>query len=195
MKAKIFLFSLASLMSFNLSAASYKTVTVNAQGETLDQAIDVGLRRAVEQISGVSIESSRSSLTTYSAKNESAEAELNLVDGTFVATKGGDVKYRILSEECGNNGCRVQLEVDVAVDPKENMVDPNANRRTIAIAQFSGARGQSISNKLKDLIVQDRKFKVLNAVFALASAVFCIKSSVSLFVNKPVKMSRSLPFT
>ncbi|WP_162064054.1 hypothetical protein [Vibrio taketomensis] len=142
-------------------AKSYETVVTSGQGETLDQAIDVGLRRAVEQVSGVSIDSGRISTTTYSSDNEKSDVKSALVEGTEMTTKG-NVKYRILSEKCLNDFCNVRLEVQVEVDPRDKVKDLNANRRTIAMGDFTGPHSKTMTNKVKDLLVQDRKFKVLN---------------------------------
>ncbi|WP_406734434.1 hypothetical protein RJD39_21820 [Vibrio scophthalmi] len=144
-----------------VNASSYETVITTGQGETLDQAIDQGLRRAIEQVSGVSIDSARISTTTYSSNNEGSDAKEAMIDGTHMSAKG-NVKYRVLTEKCLNDFCNVRLEVNVKVDPKDKVKDLNANRRTIAIGDFTGPKGATITNKVKDLLVQDRKFKVLN---------------------------------
>lgn len=143
------------------NASSYETVITTGQGETLDQAIDQGLRRAIEQVSGVSIDSARISTTTYLSDNEGSDAKEAMIDGTHMSAKG-DVKYRVLTEKCLNDFCNVRLEVNVKVDPKDKVKDLNANRRTIAIGDFTGPKGATITSKVKDLLVQDRKFKVLN---------------------------------
>ncbi|RBW63996.1 hypothetical protein DS893_17135 [Vibrionales bacterium C3R12] len=142
-------------------AASYEKVVTTGQGETLDQAIDVGLRRAVEQVSGVSIDSSRISTTTYSANGDKSEAKEAMIDGVHTTAKG-NVKYRILNEQCLNDFCNVKLEVSVKVDPRDKIKDLNSNRRTIAVGQFSGPRGSTIAKKVQEFLVQDRKFKVLS---------------------------------
>ncbi|CAM3143020.1 hypothetical protein [Vibrio rarus] len=142
-------------------AASYEKVVTTGQAETLDQAIDVGLRRAVEQVSGVSIDSSRISTTTYSSNGEKSEAKEAMIDGVHTTAKG-NVKYRILNEQCLNDFCNVRLEVSVKVDPRDKIKDLNSNRRTIAVRQFSGPKGSTISKKVQQFLVQDRKFKVLS---------------------------------
>ena len=161
MNAKAILFTSLILCSFTSGAASYEKVVTSGQGETLDLAIDVGLRRAVEQVSGVSVDSARISATTYSSDDDGSSAKEAMIDGTHMSAKG-DVKYRVLSEKCLNDFCNVRLEVSVKVDPKDKIKDLNANRRTIAIGDFSGPKGSTITNQVKDLLVQDRKFKVLH---------------------------------
>ncbi|MBA5763832.1 hypothetical protein H2O73_15815 [Vibrio sp. 404] len=161
MKVKLLLSAALCLFSSMAMATSYETVVTTGQGETLDQAIDVGLRRAVEQVSGVSIDSARISTTTYSSDEKGSSAKEAMIDGTHMSAKG-DVKYRVLSEKCLNDFCNVRLEVSVKVDPRDKVKDQNANRRTIAVGNFTGPKGATITNKVKDLLVQDRKFKVLN---------------------------------
>jgi len=150
----------ATLFSCSSFAASYEKVVTTGQGETLDQAIDVGLRRAVEQISGVSIESSRSSLLMSASDGKTKQLVDSMADGTATYSRG-DVKYKILSEKCSNDGCKVRLEVKVKVDPRDKIKDLNANRRTIAVGHFSGPKGTTIGKNVEELLVQDRKFKVL----------------------------------
>lgn len=90
-----------------VNASSYETVITTGQGETLDQAIDQGLRRAIEQVSGVSIDSARISTTTYSSNNEGSDAKEAMIDGTHMSAKG-NVKYRVLTEKCLNDFCNVR---------------------------------------------------------------------------------------
>lgn len=155
---------LISVLLFGVSsaqAASYEKVVTTGQGETLDQAIDVGLRRAVEQVSGVSIDSSRVSTTTYSSNGDKSEAKEAMIDGVHTTAKG-NVKYRILNEQCLNDFCNVKLEVRVKVAPRDKVKDLNSSRRTIAVGEFSGPKGSTIGKKVQEFLVQDRKFKVLN---------------------------------
>ncbi|WP_070965577.1 hypothetical protein [Vibrio sonorensis] len=161
MSKRFILLFVATVFSFGSFAASYEKVLTTGQGDTLDQAIDVGLRRAVEQVSGVSIESSRSSLLLSASDGKTKQLVDVMADGTTTYTRG-DVKYRILSEKCSNDACKVRLEVRVKVDPRDKIKDLNANRRTIAVGDFSGPKGTTIGKKVEELLVQDRKFKVLN---------------------------------
>ena len=158
---KLLLISAFLFGASSVQAASYEKVVTTGQGETLDQAIDVGLRRAVEQVSGVSIDSSRISTTTYSSNGDKSEAKEAMIDGIHTAAKG-NVKYRILNEQCLNDFCNVKLEVSVKVDPRDKIKDLNSNRRTIAVGQFSGPKGSTIGKKVQEFLVQDRKFKVLS---------------------------------
>jgi hypothetical protein len=160
MSKSFILLCVATLFSCSSFAASYEKVVTTGQGETLDQAIDVGLRRAVEQISGVSIESSRSSLLMSASDGKTKQLVDSMADGTATYSRG-DVKYKILSEKCSNDGCKVRLEVKVKVDPRDKIKDLNANRRTIAVGHFSGPKGTTIGKNVEELLVQDRKFKVL----------------------------------
>jgi hypothetical protein len=161
MKRNLFVAGIAALLSLSAHSASYETVVTTGQGDTLDQAIDVGLRRAVEQVSGVSIESSRSSILSSVNDGKSNKLSDSMSDGTSTYSRG-DVKYSILSEKCANNNCFVKLEVKVKVDPRDKVKDLNSNRRTIAVGSFTGPKGTTIGKKVQEFLVQDRKFKVLN---------------------------------
>ncbi|KOO04862.1 hypothetical protein AKJ17_03955 [Vibrio nereis] len=158
---KIIFTALLMFTPLMVQAASYEKVITTGQGETLDQAIDVGLRRAVEQVSGVSIDSGRISSTTYVSDGEKSKVKDAMIDGTQITSKG-DVKYRILHEQCLNDFCNVKLEVSVKVDPRDKIKDQNSNRRTIAVGQFTGPKGKTIGKKVLKYLVQDRKFKVLD---------------------------------
>ncbi|WP_156309783.1 hypothetical protein [Vibrio nereis] len=161
MMNKIIFTALLMFTPLMVQAASYEKVITTGQGETLDQAIDVGLRRAVEQVSGVSIDSGRISSTTYVSDGEKSKVKDAMIDGTQITSKG-DVKYRILHEQCLNDFCNVKLEVSVKVDPRDKIKDQNSNRRTIAVGQFTGPKGKTIGKKVLKYLVQDRKFKVLD---------------------------------
>lgn len=161
MMNKIIFAALLMFAPLMAQAASYEKVITTGQGETLDQAIDVGLRRAVEQVSGVSIDSGRISSTTYVSDGEKSKVKDAMIDGTQITSKG-DVKYRILHEQCLNDFCNVKLEVSVKVDPRDKIKDQNSNRRTIAVGQFTGPKGTTIGKKVLKYLVQDRKFKVLD---------------------------------
>lgn len=150
-----------SFCAFGISAASYEKVVTTGQGETLDQAIDVGLRRAVEQVSGVSVDSAR--ISSLSSKNDGQTNTLmQQTENASAMRSRGDVKYKVISERCADGTCHVRLEVQVEVDPHTKMKDLNSNRRTIAMGEFLGPKSSIISKKIQELLVHDRKFKVLN---------------------------------
>lgn len=147
--------------AFAVHASSYEKVTTTGQGETLDEAIDIGLRRAVEQVSGVAIDTTR--VSSLTSKNDGETNQLmQLLDNATSLRSNGNVKYRVLQEHCASGECQVQLEVQVKVDPRDKMKDLNTNRRTIAIGEFSGPRGSVVGKKIQEFLVQDRKFKVLH---------------------------------
>ncbi|QIL86336.1 hypothetical protein G7083_11035 [Vibrio sp. HDW18] len=143
-------------------AASYEKVISTGEGETLDLAIDVALRRAVEQISGVSIDSER--VSSLTSKNDGNTNQLMQQSANATAMRSaGEVKYKVLTERCANNSCSVRLEVQVEVDPRSQIKDLNSNRRTIALGPFTGPESSTISKKIQEYLVQDRKFKVLHS--------------------------------
>ncbi|ANS86448.1 hypothetical protein VSVS12_02699 [Vibrio scophthalmi] len=160
MTSKLLIASM-SILAFSVHATSYEKVITTGQGETLDEAIDVGLRRAVEQVSGVSVDSKR--LSSLTSKNDGNTSTLMQQSANATAMRSrGDVKYKVLTERCDNNACSVRLEVQVEVDPRSKIKDLNTNRRTISIGSFSGPKSSTISKKVQEFLVQDRKFKVLN---------------------------------
>ncbi|WP_158162479.1 hypothetical protein [Grimontia hollisae] len=185
MNKGLILLCAATFFSCFSQAASYEKVVTTGQGETLDQAIDVGLRRAVEQVSGVSIESSRSSLLMSASDGKTKQLVDSMADGTATYSRG-DVKYKILSEKCSNDDCRVRLEVKVNVDPRDKIRDQNANRRTIAVGDFSGPKGSTIGKKVEELLVQDRKFKVLHDKRDPALQYFVTGKVITAETNKRV---------
>nr|VVV05748.1 hypothetical protein AW0309160_03231 [Aliivibrio wodanis] len=161
---KILLCTFALMMTFIANpswASSYETVVTTGQGTSLDDAIDAGLRRAVEQVSGVSVNSNRTSATKYDSNGKNSEFNSSMDEGTKFHSKG-DVKYEVLNQKCDHSICSVKLKVKVKVDPRDKIKDQNSNRRTIAIVAFSGTKGNVISQSVRDKLVQDRKFKVLN---------------------------------
>ncbi|MEX3071962.1 hypothetical protein AB3Y13_09240 [Vibrio alginolyticus] len=150
-----------SIIAINAHAASYEKVVTTGQGETLDAAIDIALRRAVEQVSGVSIDSSR--VSSMTSKNDGNSNQLmQLSENATAMRSSGDVNYKVLTERCANGSCNVRLEVQVEVDPRSKIKDLNSNRRTIALGSFTGAKSKTISKKIQEFLVQDRKFKVLS---------------------------------
>jgi hypothetical protein len=86
--------------------------------------------------------------------------------------------------------------VKVKVDPRDKVKDLNANRRTIAVGNFTGPKGSTISNKVEEFLVQDRKFKVLNdkndpaLQYLVTGKVLTAKTSKSVVDN-----SRSIELT
>jgi len=160
-KLSIFLSGILLAFSGTVFSASYETVTTKGQGDSVDQAIDTALRRAVEQVSGVSIDSARASGTTYATTDKGSKYLDSMVEGSAFHSRG-DVKYRVINENCMDSTCSVRLEVKVQVDPRDKLKDLNANRRTIAVGSFTGPKGSTIGNKVREKLVQDRKFKVLS---------------------------------
>lgn len=160
-KIFIVLFSVLLSLPGVVFSASYETVTITAQGDTVDQATDKALRRAVEQVSGVSIDSSRNSGTVYTTTDEGSKYLDSMAEGTAFRSRG-DVKYRLIHEQCSDSTCTVKLEVKVKVDPRDKVKDLNTNRRTIAVGRFIGPKGSTIGKAVSEKLVQDRKFKVLN---------------------------------
>ena len=178
-------------LSYNAAAAT-KTVETSASATTLDSAINIAIRRAVEQISGVSIDSQRVTEESYlSNGSDESEYSNNLNDKTSLESSG-NATYRVLYEHCDNNQCNVTLSVKVKVSDKSirNEKRPvNNNRRTIAVKIFNGSKGSVIANKVEALLSQDRKFKVLqnpndpNADYIIEANVVQAKTDVNVIDN------------
>ncbi|MFT6927110.1 MAG: hypothetical protein ACJAZP_002739 [Psychromonas sp.] len=159
----LYVFFVSLFLSVNAAAAT-KTVETSGSARTLDSAINIAIRRAVEQVSGVSIDSQRVTEEKYlSNGSDESEYSNNLNDKTSLESSG-NATYSVLSEHCDNDQCNVTLSVKVKVSDKSirNEKRPiNNNRRTIAVKIFNGSKGSVIANKVEALLSQDRKFKVL----------------------------------
>ncbi|WP_084889108.1 hypothetical protein [Vibrio sp. qd031] len=159
-----------------IAAALCVAMTVSAHAETinventgtgasLQQAIDEAVRRSIEQVKGVSIESIRINESSYERdSNKGSNFKNQSQHGQSVTTQG-NATYRIISEKCQANECRVRLSVDVSVpdgyERQKNLKSLNKNRRTIAIAPFTGPKAAAIAREVEARFVQDRKFSVL----------------------------------
>lgn len=146
--------------------ASTVSVETTGVGRTLDEAIDSAITRAVEQVSGVSVDSDRKSSKIYVKESGQGSAYRNESnDGTSFKSKG-EARYRVLSDNCLKDQCRVRLAVQVEqnddLERQKKLKEQNKNRRTIAIKPFIGPKGSEMAKKIETLFVQDRKFKVLN---------------------------------
>ena len=149
-----------------VAIASTVSVETTGVGKTLDDAIDSAITRAVEQVSGVSVDSDRKSSKVYVKESGQGSAYRNESnDGTRFKSKG-EARYRVLSENCLKDQCRVRLAVQVEqnddLERQKKLKEQNKNRRTISIKPFTGPKGSEMAKKIETLFVQDRKFKVLN---------------------------------
>jgi len=143
--------------------------TINVEntgtGATLQQAVDYAVRRSIEQVKGVSLESVRVNNSAYERESgEGSSYSMQSQHGQSVTTQG-NATYRIISEKCENNNCRVRLSVDVEVpdgyERQKHLKSLNKNRRTIAIKPFTGTKAQAITREVEARFAQDRKFSVL----------------------------------
>lgn len=187
----LYVFFVGLFLSYNAVAAT-KTVETSGSATTLDSAINIAIRRAVEQVSGVSIDSQRVTEENYlSNGSDTSEYSNNLNDKTSLESSG-NATYSVLSEHCDNEQCNVTLSVKVKVSDKSirNEKRPvNNNRRTIAVKIFNGSKGSVIANKVEALLSQDRKFKVLldpndpNVDYIIEANVVKAKTDVNVIDN------------
>ncbi|KAB2826176.1 hypothetical protein [Aliivibrio finisterrensis] len=153
-----------SLLALN-AQADVISVENTGSGATIDQAIDIAVRRSIEQVKGVSLKSIRVNTQSYSRSDKETTHSKNVNTGQRVTTHG-NATYRILSEKCSDTTqCRVRLRVNVEVpdgyERQQQLKKLNNNRRTIAVKSFTGSHSASFTRNLESRLVQDRKFKVL----------------------------------
>jgi hypothetical protein len=187
----LYVFFVSLFLSYNAVAAT-KTVETSGSARTLDSAINIAIRRAVEQVSGVSIDSQRVTEERYlSNGSDASEYSNNLNDKTSLESSG-NATYSVLSEHCDNDQCNVTLSVKVKVSDKSIRNEKrlmNNNRRTIAVKIFNGSKGSVIANKVEALLSQDRKFKVLlnpndpNVDYVIEANVVKAKTNVNVIDN------------
>ncbi|ELP5726867.1 hypothetical protein QTV44_000040 [Vibrio vulnificus] len=159
--------ALSLLMLFPAQAETIRVENTGI-GQTLDLAIDQAVRRSIEQVKGVSMDSERLSSTSYQRETgKESQASTRAVTGQRTSS-AGDATYRILNEKCSPSECRVRLAVEVDVpdgfERQKKLAALNKNRRTIAVKAFTGPHGSTITRQIEANIVQDRKFKVLQDV-------------------------------
>ncbi len=155
---------LAMTCSFPTLADSVRVENTGA-GQTLDHAIDDAIRRSIEQVKGVSMQSERLTASSYERDTKRGTQASTSAQTGQRSSAQGSATYRILSEKCQPNECRVRLAVDVDVpegfERQQKLKALNKNRRTIAVKPFTGPHAQTLTRHLEAKLVQDRKFKVL----------------------------------
>ncbi len=133
-------------------------------GFTLQEAIDEAVRRSIEQVKGVELSSERTTSTSYETSDSNDSFNEKSRTGER-STTAGKATYRIISERCKDKECRVRLIASVEVpdgyERQEMLKKLNKNRRTIAIAPFTGTKGAALTREVESRFVQDRKFSVL----------------------------------
>ncbi|WP_117233851.1 hypothetical protein [Vibrio maerlii] len=143
------------------------TVTVEnvGTGPSIQEAIDIAVRRSIEQVKGVSVESQRSTDSSYARDSNSGSNYSQQSKSGETVTTAGRATYRILSEKCSAGECRVRLQVNVSVpkgyERQQKLKQLNSERRTIAVKPFTGSHAATITRELEANFVKDRKFNVL----------------------------------
>lgn len=157
---------LVALFASSSALAGIESIEVTGTGKTLPLAIDAALVSAVEQVSGVTVSSQRQSLDSSLRKSGEGTSFLRQRTGEMSFGTAGRATYRILSENCGGEECKVRLlaniETNDDLERQKKLKGMNKNRRTIAVEPFVGAHSKEFSRAIEARLVQDRKFRVIS---------------------------------
>lgn len=156
----IILFALLSLIVAQANAStSVKTIEVTGNGGTKQEAIENAIVEAVRQINGVDVSSKLSRLNNQQKINGKSMVIKNNMSHLSLNAEGFIENYEILESNCEQE-CEVWLSVSVPVY-KSPGKSPD-KRRKMAISRFSGSHGKAITDNLQTLLVQSRRFAVLD---------------------------------
>lgn len=155
---------LAALLPLCLLAgharADVTPVQVSGFGVTEQLAVENALVEAVRQVNGVDINSSQQVEQLLHKKNGETESLTHTQRDGRMAAKGMVDSYQMLSQQCDEAGCRVELHVNVLrYKPAGISAD---SRRKLAVLPFKGSHGATFSRDLQDLYTQSRRFAVLD---------------------------------
>ncbi|WP_298722205.1 CsgG/HfaB family protein [uncultured Oceanisphaera sp.] len=155
---------LAALLPLCLLAgharADVTPVQVSGFGVTEQLAVENALVEAVRQVNGVDINSSQQVEQLLHKKNGETESLTHTQRDGRMAAKGMVDSYQMLSQQCDDAGCRVELHVNVLrYKPAGRSAD---SRRKLAVLPFKGSHGATFSRDLQDLYTQSRRFAVLD---------------------------------
>lgn len=147
------------------SLAGIESIEVTGNGKNLSSAVDAALVSAVEQVSGVTVNSQRQSLDQSTRKSGEGTSFLRQHSGAMNFGTAGRATYRILSERCHEGECSVRLlaniETDDDAERQKKLKGMNKNRRTIAVKPFQGANSKELTRAIEARLTQDRKFRVI----------------------------------
>lgn len=149
-----------SLLLSTLVQAKTVAVEVSASGMTKEIAIEQALIRAVSQVKGVDVNSRSARQTAQVKVNGKNSSVIAIENATLMLTKGQVTSYDVISESCDERNCEVALKVNIPVY-KSPGLSPN-KRRKLAVIPFSGEYGREFSKNLQTLLVQSRRFAILD---------------------------------
>jgi len=150
----------SSLVLSTIVQAKTVTVEVSASGMTKDIAIEQALIRAVSQVRGVDINSRSARQSAQVKVNGKTSSVIAIENVTLMITKGQVTSYDVINESCDERNCEVVLNVNIPVY-KSPGLSPN-KRRKLAVIPFSGKYGREFSDNLQTLLVQSRRFAILD---------------------------------
>ena len=138
-------------------------VEVTGIGITEDAAIEQGLIRAVRQVNGTDIDTVSKSQQAQIRNDGKTHIKLETRQGLELKARGQIASYDVLSTQCDEADCEVQLAVRVYKYKESGMA--STNRRKLAVVPFTG--GSSYFNKqltaqLEEQLVQSRRFAMLD---------------------------------
>lgn len=150
----------ASVLVSGAVTAKSKVVQVTASGLTKEIAIEQGLIRAVSQVSGVDVKSISSRAGLMVRANGKTATEIATMNTTSMVTQGQVKTYEVVDESCSEVNCEVTLNVEVPYY-KSPGLSPD-KRRKLVVVPFKGINGRQFTQHLQTLLVQSRRFAVLD---------------------------------
>lgn len=154
------IFSLALTSFINISYAKTVTVEVSGTGLVKEAAIEQALIQAIRQVNGLEVMSSSKRQTTQLKVNGQKSSNLASENITTMLTKGQVSHYRILDDNCNNEQCDVLLSVDLPIYKSPGL--SLNKRRKLVVVPFTGQYGHDFSKNLQTLLVQSRRFAILD---------------------------------
>ena len=133
-------------------------VEANGYGPTKEIAIESALIRAMSQVQGVSVDSHTLRQANQIKVNGESITAIAMANTTAMKTKGQIKSYQVLDSQCEQE-CEVLLSVTVPVYKSPGLAP--VKRRKLAVSPFAGKNGQVFSSNLQTLLVQSRRFAVL----------------------------------
>lgn len=140
--------------------AKMVTVEVSGTGLVKEAAIEKALIQAIRQVNGVDLTSRTTRSAVQLKTNGNRTSSIASESVSDMLTKGQVNSYSVLDENCSNESCQVLLSVDLQVY-KSPGLSPSKRRRLVVIP-FTGDYGQDFSKNLQTLLVQSRRFAVLD---------------------------------
>jgi len=140
--------------------AKMVTVEVSGTGLVKEAAIEKALIQAIRQVNGVDIKSQSRRSAAQLKVNGKRNAAIASESVTAMLTKGQVSRYQVINENCDSEQCEVLLSVELPVY-KSPGLSPT-KRRKLVVLPFVGDYGRDFSKNLQTLLVQSRRFAILD---------------------------------